>query len=366
MDALFIIPALISPTVPERLIPGLTKMIERNTMLSYSSQIRSAAMRKYVNWFKVATSESDSIDIKNELSEAPIKAGIKDAEVKLGKGAVKVSGPNVEIDPLSTGAAIDADPRVTSPHKVGETEIEVPKGISFFNAVSLEPTLLEIPIEQKRDVLGVSGKSARLLRIGIKCIPYDVEGVTDIKKLLRNSKNLNITTSYLKRRWKSLNKRSILNPTRRRIYRGEESTGNIVTDIIMGPTSEDLSNPRILASLMSTRQSSRWSSVIIFTTIDFRGQEMREIMLQYRDIIKAGWGDMVIVDENREGVYFCTTKTMACSLMPYTYLRQILKMDNVIDYRETSSLTRPFRLVPIRAAVRESRTEYVDDIGELI
>ena len=228
----------------------------------------------------------------------------------------------------------------------------------------MEPTLLEIPLEQKKDVFGLSGKSARLLRIGIKCIPYSVEGITDIKRLLKNSKNLNLTTSYLKRRWKSLNKRSILNPTKRRIYRGEESSGKIVTDIMMGPTSEDLSNPRILAKLMTPRQSSRWASVIIFTTIDFKGQEMREIMMQYRDIIKAGWGDMVIVDENREGVYFCTTKTMACSLMPYTYLRQILKMDNVIDYRETSSLTRPFRLVPIRAAVRESREDYVIDEKE--
>ena len=47
MDAMFIIPALVSPNVNERLVPALAKTIERNTILSYYGSIRMALLHKY-------------------------------------------------------------------------------------------------------------------------------------------------------------------------------------------------------------------------------------------------------------------------------------------------------------------------------
>ena len=47
MDALFIVPCMVSPNVNENIVPALTKMIERNILLNNSSLFRDAALKKY-------------------------------------------------------------------------------------------------------------------------------------------------------------------------------------------------------------------------------------------------------------------------------------------------------------------------------
>lgn len=352
MDALFIIPTLVSPNVPDRLIPGISKMVERNIVLTYSSTTRMAALRKYANIFKTSTNEA-SVNISGSRSK-PNPPGYSqnnnNSSKTLGKDEFG-GGVDFDLDNFTSGSReVDSGDKIK---KIKQDEIEVPKGISFFHSVSLEPTFLEIPITQKKDVLGMTGSSDRWIRIGFKCVPYRLEGISDIKNMIINNRTVK---GYIKRRFDSYIKR-VFNKS---AFTGRSSSGDVVTDVINGPSIEDLSNPNILASVMSAREPSRWTSLCMFTTFDFEDSELKELMTNYRDIVKAGWGDIIVINENRESVSFCTTKMLACYEFPYTYLRQILNMNNVMDYREIKSGTRPFNIIPLRSAFKESVRELAE------
>jgi hypothetical protein len=342
MDALFVIPTLVSPNVPDRLIPGISKMVERNIVLTYSSTIRIAALRKYAHIFKSST-------VEGALSEGPNSQS--GGNTGIGVGYSDEDGFNVDLktsfDPSTlTGSSreIEGSDKIK---KISANDIELPRGISFFNTVSLEPTYLEIPINQKKGLMGFTGTSERWIKIGFKCIPYRLEGMTDIKNAIINNRQVK---NYVRRRFDTFVKKNFKSG----MYTGRKSSGDIVTDVIAGPSIEDLSNPNILASVMNTREPSRWTSLSMFTTFDFEDSELKEIMTQYRQIVKSGWGDIVIINENRESVSFCTTKMLACYEFPYNYLRQIMNMDSAMDYRELKSGTRPFNIVPLRTAFKES------------
>ena len=354
MDALFIIPALISPSVPDRLVPGLAKMIERNIVLTYSSTIRIAALRKFANMFKYNTSESDTSVLEGDGKTG----GLVDVSIDIEKGKPKGS-LNLNFAAAGSGGSLEIS-KMEKLRTMKADDIEVPKGISFYNAVSLEPTIMEIPIMQKKGFTGLAGEGERIIRIGFKCVPYKLDGVSEIKKYLANSRNMALTQSYFDRKLESIKKR-IWMTMNREIYRGLETTGDILKDVVLGPSSEDLSDPNILMNLMNMRSSSRWSSIIMFTTFDFEDQELKELLDQYRRLVKTGWGDIVIINENRESINFCTTKMLACYDYPYTYLREILKMGNVIDYREIKGYTRPFSMVSLRGAFKECAVEAVKD-----
>lgn len=66
MDALFIVPTLVSPQVNEKMIPALAKMIERNIILNNSALFQKAAIEKnsrYTSWSKVKNESSFPVTI---------------------------------------------------------------------------------------------------------------------------------------------------------------------------------------------------------------------------------------------------------------------------------------------------------------
>jgi hypothetical protein len=240
-----------------------------------------------------------------------------------------------------------------SPHKISkDSDMEVPKGISFYTSVSLEPTFLEIPLEMKRDITGFTGTSMRVIRIGVKCIPYNINGVSNIKNAILDSKNRTKIEGYWKSKWGSIRKR-IWGTNERSVYKGATSTGNQVRDVLMGPSSYELSNPGILMTLMDPRSPSRWTTMTLFSSNDFSEGELTDTMNDYRSIVKAGWGDMVVVNSEKESIYFCMQKLMACQEIPFAYLRKIMSMDDIFDYREVSKWTRPFNFVSARGSMFE-------------
>ena len=343
MDALFVIPTLISSNVPERLVPGISKMVERNMLLTFSSQIRSAALRRYANIFATSTSESASGDV-NVLFDMLTEK--EDVGEKLG-----FSNPvKFNVDPLAGASSKESKDR--GREKIKDTEVELPTGLHFYNQIGLEPTYIEIPVEMKNSVWGSTGKSERLIRVGLKSIPYQIEGIDNLKNALFNPRTEKYAKSGFARKWKTLKRK--VSPTRKRIYRGDDSTGDQVRDILLGPSSDELANPRLLAKMMKTRSASRWSSVVVLTTYDLSEDELRDTLKSYALLVRKGWGDIVIVNEDKESISFCMQKMMACQDIPYTYLRQVLRMDTVLDYKEISRYTRPFRTVSIRSALRDS------------
>ena len=345
MEALFIIPALVSPNVPERLVPGLAKLVERNMLLTYSSSIRNAAMRRYANLLTTATTESVVDEFLNEASYSS-KTG------KDPRGETSSSSFEIDKDLISPGSGSSKEIGYT-PVTAKPDSVELPRGITFYTNISLEPTMLEIPIEVNRYPLGVFGtKSEKIIRIGMKCVPYTFDKVKDIKNAIKNPASKRMARSkfggFVNRLTPKIRKKY------ENVYRGKETTGNLLQDVMIGPSSDELANPRILSKLMTPRASSRWSSLVIFTTFDFQDSELKELLKNYQQYVKQGWGDIIVVNEDRESISFCMQKMMACQEVPYTYLRKMLSLDDVLDYKEISRYTKPFRLTSLRTAFRES------------
>lgn len=380
MESVFVVPALVSPKVPANLVPLICKLVERNIILTYSSQLRIAAMKRFANILKTATSEDGKIDIKkykNLLKENEIyyttldEAGKPSPPGTGGTGSGKNAPPRViplmrNSDAvgdlgLATSAGRAVDDYSSQPAKLKGDDMEVPKGISFYTTISLEPTFLEIPIEMKRDIFGITGSSMRIIRIGVKCIPYNLVGVENVQKALTDTKNQAKIQGYWKSRWNSIKKRVWMS-NERKVYKGTMSTGDQMRDVVMGPSSYELSNPNILASLMDPRAPSRWTTMVLFSSNDFENNELVDSMNDYRSMVNAGWGDMVVVNSEKESIYFCMQKLMACQEIPFSYLRKIMSMDDVFDYKEVSKWTRPFNFKSIRAAMFEGDDPALYDV----
>ena len=70
MDALFIVPTMVSPNVNERLVPALAKMIERNILLTNHASFRAVMVRNFHRSEDGSNYKEDD-DVLNEEEEKP-------------------------------------------------------------------------------------------------------------------------------------------------------------------------------------------------------------------------------------------------------------------------------------------------------
>ncbi len=82
--------------------------------------------------------------------------------------------------------------------------------------------------------------------------------------------------------------------------------------------------------MMGTDSPRQWSPLVIFSYLDFHDAELKENMWAYSQMVKGGWGNMVIVDDDNQSLYFCTQETKSCFQLSYNYLSKILDMENII------------------------------------
>ena len=77
---------------------------------------------------------------------------------------------------------------------------------------------------------------------------------------------------------------------------------------------------------------------------------------------------MVIVNEPKESIHFCTQKLNACYELPLDYLKQIMNISNVIDYGDVSKWTvKPFNIISsISGAFREMYEPSEKDIRDFL
>ena len=112
---------------------------------------------------------------------------------------------------------------------------------------------------------------------------------------------------------------------------------------------------------MSARTASYWSTLAILSTFDFKEDELGEFLSSYRDLVSGGWGDMVVVNDAKESVHFCTTKMMACFEWPMAYIKTILNLSNVLDYSEVSRWSKPFSVTSVARVLRDGVEETISD-----
>lgn len=386
MDALFIIPTLVSSRVKDEMVPALSKLVERNIMVTNATTFKIAAIKRYTGLLKTVTSESTELYEAGKLSKEEreqfehnkeiiaaqeakekvknmgrpktnkekaaeyIKSGNTKGDIDVSKQVYDViTKPITGSKPTMKGGTKDE----TTPFTQAKDVVESPKGVSFFNMVSLEPTYLNIPISM-RTALVNSTISDRMIQIGIKCVPYQLKDVSDILSLMKKSKSENIAMSYIHPiQDRILSKMKL---SAKDMNSGEKGKTNKLIDFItFGPSLDTLTNPRKLSKLMSTKHSSMWSSLVILASQDIEGMDLDDLILNYRDMSQNGWGDMVIDDAQKGKTYFALRKMGAVQEIPHAYLKQILNLDNVIDFSDISRITRPFgRMVPFSHIVKEN------------
>lgn len=358
MDAIFIVPAMISPNVNERIVPPLVKMIERNIILNNYASFRIAALKRYTGWFKTATlrasTEEDSDD---ELLQEKKKSSTKSDSEKDSPESTKGEKWLKRVKKMyGTATGVSSKDKAVFQK---EKEVEIPKGIVFFNAVSLEPTYLVIPIEQKAGLYSKE-KTETNIHIGVKCVPYMVKDVKDIVSMMEQLRNKDIVRAQFFRLWNSVKGKIPLTKGWwiRHGYRGgatprilpkpgepTEREYEKLLDIVFSPSSKQLSNPRFLKKLMTSKSTSWWSTLSVLSIDDFKGTELQDNVSDYKRLVAAGWGDIIIDNFNDGSVYFCTQKLGACYQMSYRMMKQALMASDIFDYTEIKSYRSPFSRV---------------------
>jgi hypothetical protein len=339
MDALFIIPTLISPEVDDRVVPAICKLVERNILLNRESTFRKAAIIRFLGAGKgLAKESSDVLERLETLIYMTEAGGKKDDEEDDKRGNKKDFKKDKNDETAlqrviskrgkSGGSGADIDTRIDiSPTTIKADSKEVPKGVSFFSAVSLEPTYLEIVLKGRSSALS-DNEVSRVIRIGMKSVPFKLDGVNDLKELLADSKSRsNTMTWFYKYKERLLNNWGWL--------KGDKPTKIVKKSLTAG----ELSNPKLLASLLGAGSPREWAPLVIFSYLDFHDAELKDNLWTYDKMVTGGWGNMVIVDDDNQSLYFCMQETKSCYQLSYNYLAKILDMENILVSKGAVSRT---------------------------
>jgi hypothetical protein len=359
MEAIFVVPTMVSDQVEPRLVPAIAKLVERNILINNASNFRIAAYSKYLGYLKTMYKENYVIEAdpyhmgwgkeKEPEKLNKIMSSVKDKATKIGGDVSIKAGENLATAGHAGSAEKDEGPRTADAEA-----LESPSGITFFNSITLEPTFLQIKVITKASKAGEL-TSPRLIRIGIKCVPYTIDGVSDLLSLMNNLRSVKKVEGYWKSEWNHI-KRQVFKSAARS-YDPSEGGEDSVRDIISAPKLSYLTDPRILSKMMDSRGPAYWAPLTIFSSSDFEGDDMVTNLKKYKTLVRNGWGDMVILNEPKESIHFCMQRLMACYEMPVAYLKLAMRLDPILDYSELvrgGGSAKPWRVSPVRKAFAES------------
>ncbi|MFW6002247.1 MAG: hypothetical protein ACOCQD_02820, partial [archaeon] len=332
MEIVFVVPTMVSPQIPKKLVPAIAKLIERNIIINYAGPLRSAAIKRYSGVFSFPTKEDATgiiandfaSDILNEQKTQDPSAGPSGGRSSGKKGSV-TGEVRKGIGDFAGGRGRELELYRERPPFVSPDQIEVPRGISFYHTIGLEPTYLQVPLETKGHVLGITSGAERIVKIGVKSIPFEIEGAESLLPILRTFKNMDVIQRYFFRKWNNIKKKIRLSKARE-IFRGRKS-GDLYRDIIFAPSSVELSSPRVLAKIMRQGKPATWSSISVLSSEEFGDRELKDILKDYRSLVESGWGDFIIVNPVKESLFYCSQRTMGCQEISFSYLKQVMNLD---------------------------------------
>lgn len=255
---------------------------------------------------------------------------------------------------------------------------EAPKGITFFDTINLEPTLLEYYVKYKvpsgmygRDGQQIVDERIELFTIGIKCIPFRIkkleETVSFMTSIAFMSGILGAMQRFVYRHYRRLFRRLPFSRGRSTYHGrptpriGDIRTGKIkdrsilsnepgespVRDIMYAPDYWELENPEFLASRLSPANGTwSWGALLVVSKEDFpRDFNFDKFFNNYKKLAGVGWGDIIVLDKVSEIMHYCSLSLLNCTRIPLGYLKQLLNVSNVIDFTELSrysSEAKPF------------------------
>lgn len=222
-------------------------------------------------------------------------------------------------------------------------QVEKPIDIHFFSQISLEPTILEIPLTIRVTRDPDADRESVNLRVGVKCVPYVVDNVKSIMSIMREARYMGMIERMFKNsirklntkiwftRARAINKGEIINPDESKLT------------IKYTPNMNELNNPKTLAKMVSKSGDASWSTMLVLSTYDFKDAELMDFIKNYRKMTKYVVGDLVITNETKESVYFCSPRFRNCIDIQFTYLQKVLNLSGVIDYSVVSRTSKAWR-----------------------
>ena len=234
-------------------------------------------------------------------------------------------------------------------------EIQDPGGVTFFRQISIEPTFMDIPISVKRSA--EKGDNYYMeIRVGVKCIPYFVDDVTNIVFLMREAKFMGTIERLFKNAVRSINKRVWFTKARSINKGGYVDPREAVNTIKYTPSRKEMENTRRVSKMFSTNKSPNWTTMIALSSFDLTDKELSDFIRNYKRMTEYVIGDIIIVNETKESAYFCTVRMNSCQELSFAYLRKILNMENVLDYNAVARQANPWKS---EARPRKSRLSRV-------
>lgn len=346
----------------------------------------------------------------DEAKKAKQKMGKEDEEkevatdggAKIDKEEMITTQKQREPRPVILPPGRDREVESSAKSRADIEKPEVPRGIVFYDTISLEPTIAEFYVTYRvpQHIGGVLQKDdygnfifetrQEIFTIGLKCVPFRFRNVDDIialmKKLATVRGLLGMTTRFVYRNYRRLfrkipfsrarsiyhgrpgvkqraggrGKTSILNRSMFRNQPGDKP----YLDIIYPPDYWELENIDFLAERLNPSIGTwSWSALLILTKEDFPDDfDFNTFFGNYSKLASAGWGDLVVVDKVSEILHYCSLALLNCIKIPLAYLKQLLNVKNVIDFTElsrfSSSSARPFSVgfMPSYKSVSSSST----------
>jgi len=369
MYTVVIIPMLVSHNITDRLVPLLAKLLERNVAITHTQDLKEALE------YKLSTKpQSEIIEWLKKLGSDIIKANpyentnyiymnnIKDTESLL-EGINELI--DEEVDLLKEA---DDKPEFTDV----KDKIEVPKNVNFYANITLEPTVVNVPIKityVEKDAQDQydpkAGKRIPLpepkdikytvdetIPIGFKCMPYKLEGTeSSLYDLLHFALSQKKIVGWLQRSFEKTKKF-----VKRKILFSKNWWDALSVGSLKRPEYEDVNllhfspqisglPPKKLAKILDQRKHKPWTAATVFSSLDFDTEKSREIIDKgmYRTMVKNSFGDVLIVDESKEILYMCMEKTLSCTYIGFDTLKSIVQADGVLEYADVSRKTSPFR-----------------------
>jgi hypothetical protein len=466
MNTIFTIPILFSKTVPDRLIPLVCKLVERNIAVNYRKVFEDAIiinlkredlfrLRKFIpmesklinsddNLIETDSRVKDEVELRvrkealtntiseiqrkieridNDIEKYRIAQGgtksrerdIRNAEAEKkehlkalkkyygllvdtsGKHAMSVSDLNkTNLDDIKQIQKDSANfknrterlkyelelkkykkevaEKEKNKYKIDSTSItnartasldavEIPPGVILYKDISLEPTMLEIAVNDRKYF------------IGLKSIPYKIDNDSDIiRSLMVDAQGgvINTMRRVLKTYWNSVLRHSLGKAAH--IYRGRPVSSTVsqamntvfggkniadepLDDLYFSPSVFDLSKAKRVANMMKD-SSPVWSTELCVTTTDVEdaGVDLEYFYKIYRRATKVGWGDIIFIDREQEIVSHCSMSLLACTKISFSNLQKLFNLENVIDFSQLSRYAKgPFsaNTMPFRTFMKK-------------
>jgi len=315
------------------------------------------------NQRKKLEKELELIDARNELAAKIQKEKNKSQAEEMRKKLISI---DLDIKKKEKEAGL-GEPTVSDkdlkPVFIKKDQIQLPIGVTFYNNISFEPTLVEFSVNES------------IFTVGIKCIPYtfkDMENVLSTILVYGEKGIIPAIKRIIKSKWNWIQKKIIPFTKAKNIYSGRpvkvglkiwklspnvNDPGIVPTDdILFSPSFYDLASPNFIKKrLGDVSSSTTWATCVVFTVDDIEKAniDIDYFYKSYKRLANVGWGDIIVIDNNRENISYCSLSMLGCSSVPFSYLKKLIDLENVLDFTELSRFAKgPFSKVPIKTFIK--------------